>query len=257
MNNNKLIFVSLFNYGGIELAKNHLSSLILHGITNYCGFCTDRESEAELKALNYNVEYVNFDRIHSGKLNFDTPEFNKLSYFRYVIILDLLKQGYDVWYLDIDTVVLDNLNKKYDYCRKMNESNIWFQDDMYMLCTGCILLLHSKETIDIITKQIDTINDGHIDKLKNNDQTIMDYILKTYYSNYMIGIFSIYEFPNGFLFFKDEAVISSNPEYLKQRKYFQENYSIHPEQTLFIHANWIVGIDQKIDALKSHGLWYV
>ena len=46
-----LIFISVFNYGAIEMAKNHLKSLRNQGITNHRSYVTDQESYDELKKI--------------------------------------------------------------------------------------------------------------------------------------------------------------------------------------------------------------
>lgn len=46
-------FISVFNYGVIEMAKNHIKSLRESGITNHCSYVTDEQSFVELSTLNY------------------------------------------------------------------------------------------------------------------------------------------------------------------------------------------------------------
>lgn len=91
----ELLFISVFNYGGIEMAKNHLESLKRNNISNYIAYVTDDESYDELLLNDYKVsKYISsVDSINKEKNNFATPEFNDLSYIRYKIINDLLKQG--------------------------------------------------------------------------------------------------------------------------------------------------------------------
>jgi hypothetical protein len=109
----ELVFVSVFNYGCIEIATNHLESLKRNNITNYIAFVTDNESYNELSIKNYNVQLLKQDVINENisneKKDFGCIDFNKMSYIRYKIINNLLKEGKAVWYLDVDTVVLYNL----------------------------------------------------------------------------------------------------------------------------------------------------
>ena len=249
MSQRKLLYISVFNYGGIELAKNHLNSLISHNITNYIAYCTDNQTYQELKQLNYNVEKISSSMDYSQKLDFGTSEFNKLSYLRYLIIMKLLMDGYDVWYMDIDTVVLDNLTPLYEKCIAAKE-HIWFQSDINMLCTGCMLVLNSHASKDLIQKLCTVHNQ---DQTQHNDQLILNHIIHSYNSEHRlyIGVFSIFQFPNGLLYFKDDFVKTSNPKYLQLRSQFHAS----AEKVLFVHANWMVGIDTKINALKANGLW--
>ncbi len=50
----ELLFISVFNYGGIEMAKNHLESLKRNNISNYVAYVTDDESYDDLLLDNYN-----------------------------------------------------------------------------------------------------------------------------------------------------------------------------------------------------------
>lgn len=246
----KLLYISVFNYGGIELAKNHLNSLISHNITNYVAYCTDIQSYEELKRLNYNVEQIS-SSMNTQKLDFGTSEFNKLSYLRYLIIMKLLEDGYDVWYMDIDTVVLDHLTSIYERCIGSKE-HIWFQSDINMLCTGCMLVMNSPASKDLIQK-LCTIHNK--DQLQHNDQILLNHIIQTYNSHHRlyIGVFPIFQFPNGLLFFKDDFVKTTNPKYVDLRN----NYHLSSEKPVFVHANWMVGVDTKINALKAYRLWNV
>ena len=45
----ELLFISVFNFGVIEMAKNHLKSLRNQGITNHRSYVTDIESFTVLK----------------------------------------------------------------------------------------------------------------------------------------------------------------------------------------------------------------
>jgi len=250
----KLLYISVFNYGGIELAKNHLNSLISHNMSNYIAYCTDIQSYQELKALNYNVEQVS-SSMDTQKLDFGTSEFNKLSYFRYMIMLKLLRDGYDVWYMDIDTVVLDNLHPIYEKCYA-SKTQIWFQSDMNMLCTGCMLVINSPASKELFQRICYIQNNNETKTEEHNDQVFLNHFLRTYtgggYTLY-IDVFPIFQFPNGLLFFKDDFVKTSNPIYETLRNEFHAS----SEKCVFVHANWMVGIDTKINALKAYGLWNV
>jgi hypothetical protein len=255
----KLLFISVFNHGAIELAKNHLQSLISHGITNYRAYCTDIETENELKLLNYNVEKVEYNNVDETKHDFGTTLFNKLSYLRYNIMMKLLNEGYDIWYMDTDTVVLDNLNHLYEQYRAENKANIWFQSDINMLCTGCMLVFNTPSSINLIRQQCDdkvlARSMGEDFQYKYNDQLIMNHIIKSYkgYNSSNIGVFPIFQFPNGLLFFKDDYVKTEVPQYITLRNQFHASNT----KLLFVHANWMVGVDTKINALKAYGLWNV
>ncbi len=236
-----LLFISVFNYGGIELAKNHIESLKRNNIKNYVAYVTDEESYAELLKMNYNVTKYTNDLINKEKNDFATPEFNNLSYTRYNIISSLLKEGKTVWYCDVDTVVLSDLNMYYSQLDK--NIDIYFQNDINMLCTGCMLFRPTILNIKLTEFMYLQKNS------ENNDQVFLNRIIRNSH-NMKFGIFYENQFPNGLLYFNE----------LKEENYFrqaQEKFNKSNEPVYFVHANYMVGIETKINALKSKNLWFI
>lgn len=239
----ELLFISVFNHGGIELAKNHLESLKKNNISNYVAYVTDDESYDELLMLNYKVtKYISsIDSINKEKNDFATPEFNNLSYIRYNIINNLLKQGKAVWYLDIDTVVLMDLNIFYNSLQK--NFDMCFQNDINMLCTGCMLMVPNEKTIQITDLMYLNKNNTH------NDQVFLNHIFRNN-PMFRIGVLSENQFPNGLLYFNE----------LKPEPYFreaQEKFKKSTEPVYLVHANYMVGIQTKIEAFKQKNLWFI
>ena len=242
----ELLFISVFNLGGINIALNHLESLRRLNIKNYRAYVTDQETYDIVSQHGHPVEMVaeaTDAAITKSKTNFGTQEFNILSYTRYKVILELLGKGFPVWYLDIDTVVLQNLNDVYDEL-KHTKYNAVMQDDINMLCTGCMLLFPKLLTIQLIQAIYD--NRTTVD----NDQIILRHILMRYQNTFNILSLNKLQFPNGLLYFNE---LNENPRYRELQLQFRQ--STHP--VYFVHANWMVGMDTKIAALKQKGLWFV
>ncbi len=131
-----ILFISVFNLGCIEIAENHIISLLKNNINNYLAYVTDEESFNILNQKGYNVKY--YSSQHSiEKMDFGTERFNNLSFIRYKIINELLNEGKIVWYLDTDTVVLHDLNK---LVQEFSDKDIIMQNDINMPCSGCMLL---------------------------------------------------------------------------------------------------------------------
>lgn len=225
------------------MAKNHLESLKRNNISNYIAYVTDDESYDELLLNDYKVtKYISsVDSINTEKTDFATPEFNNLSYIRYKIINNLLKQGKIVWYLDIDTVILYNLNDFYNSLQK--GFDMCFQNDINMLCTGCMIIMPNIKTIQLTEFMYSNKNNEY------NDQVFINNIFR---SNpiFNIGVLNENQFPNGLLYFNE----------LKPEPYFreaQEKFNNSTEPVYFVHANYMVGIQTKIDAFKSKNLWFI
>lgn len=236
-----LIFISVSNYGAIELTKNHLTHFQQNNVNNYMAYVTDDESYEELTRLKFNTTRFQIDA-GKNKMNFGNNDHNSMTYARYVVILELLKQGKMVWYLDVDTVALIDLNIIYNTLDK--SKHIYFQNDMNMLCTGCMLIFPNNSTISLINAIIQNKND------KNNDQLVMNNILENNKNIFNIGVLSEYNFPNGLLYFNE---LSDNANF----KQLQINFKNSSEPVYFVHANFMIGIDTKIEAFKKKNLWII
>jgi hypothetical protein len=237
-------FISVFNYGVIELAKNHIKSLRECGINNHCSYVTDEESLIELTALGYPVVYVKNTQTNKDNFNFGTVDFNNMSFLRYYIIHTLLEQGIDVWYLDVDTVVLKNVIPIYLDLKQENNCDICFQTDLNMPCTGCMLLFAKEKTKQFIKIIIQNKTN------QTNDQILVGAILRQNQNIIKYGEFSHFTFPNGVMFIGHDFV--NVPEYLVNIK---TEYMNKRNETYLVHANWMIGDETKKNAFNKYGLW--
>ena len=235
-------FISVFNYGVIEMAKNHIASLRKCGITNHCSYVTDNESFAELTALGYQVIHIGNTNTTKTNFNFGTEDFNNMSFVRYYIIDVLLQSGIDVWYLDVDTVVLKNLMPFYSDLK--GKYDVCFQSDLNMCCTGCMLLFSTNNTKIFMESVIHNKTD------QTNDQILVRAILEQAPNIIKYKEFSHFMFPNGVLYFGEDFV--NVPEYLAEVK---KEYMNTEKETYLVHANWMVGDEKKTNAFKKYGLW--
>jgi hypothetical protein len=247
--NPNLIFVNVFNYGVIEMAKNHLKSLHQNGHTNTLSFVTDKESADALAGLGYNHVLVSQTNISSENKNFGTTEFNQMSYLRYYCIQKYLEQNAntDVWYMDVDTVVTNNLNQVY-LDAKRNNKDVYFQSDINMMCTGCMLLFASSNTKNFLN----AVFNNKIQE--TNDQILVRFLLNQYPHLINYGVFDCELFPCGVLYFGSDFV--NPPEYIVPIKQ-EVQMKMQTRPPMFVHANWMIGDDTKTAALKKYGLWFV
>ena len=240
---NGLLFISVFNLGGIELALNHLESLKRQNIENYMAYVTDQECYNIVFQKGYRVELLNYEDITKEKADFGTVDFNDLSYIRYKVIEDLLVKGQPVWYLDIDTVVLQNLNDVYDEL-KYSHYAVALQDDINMFCTGCMLLFQKPITLKLVKSIYSNKSNTE------NDQIILFKILTDNPKKIKILKLNKFQFPNGLLFFNELNDDIKLREI--QLSFAKSEYPIY-----LVHANWMVGIETKIDAFKRKELWFI
>jgi len=238
--NDGIVFISVFNLGCIEIAENHLMSLIKSGITNYMAYVTDKESFTILTAKGYKVtHYIDFEV--KDKMDFGTDKFNSISYIRYKIINELLKKGKIVWYLDADTVVLANLNELAPELARHFE--LVMQNDVNMPCTGCMMFFPNKNMIDLTEWMYNNRN------VSENDQILFFKLIKQNQVRINLHLLDHHIFPNGLLYFNE---LHTDPRFAELHIDFRNSR----KPVYFVHANWMVGIDKKIEALKSKKLWF-
>ncbi len=261
----ELIFVSVFDLGSVELGLNHLQSLRNAGIENYVAYATDRTCQSIVKSHGFNVklmevvgEYYSVEK----KKVFGDKDFTWASFLRYEAIAEELKTR-NVWYLDADTVVLSDLN----LCERPIDTDIVFQNDVHEFyrCTGCMLITSNSKTKKLIESVWKCAN-GDIP-----DQPNMHRCLEK--SDLITNTFNLSLFRNGLIHFDAEDLIETYNVGMKDiwtNVYFDSEgfMRIHPQlleikkfyengtKPKMVHANWIVGIDNKIKLLKKKNLWF-
>jgi len=249
-----LIFITVFNHGAIELALNHYKSLTAVGITNYMAYVTDEESVRAMQEHGYKCTLIENANVDKNAMEFCRGDFNKLSFLRYHVAGYLIRSGKDVWYMDVDTVLLQDVQYIYEIY-KNNGINICIQDDINMPCSGCILYIASEDTArftDIVINEKDNFP---------NDQYTLVSVLNSIHHLFKSGIFktqmkiSLFDrtlFPNGLLYFGDDFI--NTPV---QYKTLKDEYKNAKKTPFFVHANWMIGNDKKKSAFQNNGLWFL
>jgi hypothetical protein len=187
------------------------------------------------------------------KKKFGTDDFTRLSFIRYKIISDELKKHNAVWYMDVDTVLLRDPYPFYEFYKNQRPKyDFVFQNDVHeiMLCTGCMLIFSSEKTINATNYIFNSMNN------KIPDQPCMNHFIQQNLNYFKIDLFNKYDFPNGLFYFDKSDLIDLVNKYINVKKDYEETRDKYPSPT-FVHANWIVGIDTKINALKKKNLWCV
>ena len=237
----KIILVSVYNYGCIDLALNFLESLKKVNLADkHVSYVTDQKSFDVIKEKGYQVELFNDFSITEEKMNFQEKDFVKLCYIRYAVFYKLLDSYDYVWCLDVDTVVLGDI-VNYFFNSGCINFDIIYQLDMDSLCGGCFVLKSSPVTKNFV-KYIFEARDNKI-----NEQIYFNRFFASLGDKnpLKLGVFSMFSFINGGIYFGDGY--QEHKQKLKESK----------EPVYFVHANYMVGIDTKIKALKEKGLWYL
>ena len=244
--NDCLIFC-VFNDGVYELALNHLTSLKKQGIKNYMAFTTGKKSHDLLKEKGFNIKLIANGENHNEEFSYSSDEFGMFSYLRYKIMLPLLEKYKYIWYLDVDTVVLGDINGEID---RDAAWDLFIQDDIQMPCTGCMLFRSSYPARKAI-KQIWDFKSPII-----HDQITLANLIKNKNISMIICKFPLCKFIPGLLYFDDDEICKLDELDKKIRDKFKDDKYIR-ELPVFVHANFMIGTDNKIAALKRHGLWFI
>ena len=148
--------------------------------------------------------------------------------------------------MDADTVVMPGIHDV--DMKPYMEKDIVFQHDCHMICTGCALYKSNMRTTGFTYFMWKNMTDAL------NDQNFMVELYKSGKLNGLfIETFDYIEFPNGLLYFDIEDSIPVPPEIMELKRIYRAN--IANKKTAFVHANWMIGIDVKIKALKAFNLW--
>jgi len=248
-----VLFISVFDYGSSDLGINHLRSIQTANMDNYMAFVTDQRCYDKVRDCGFHVTLIDntvelaAKGFFQKKKDFGGKDFTEMSFLRYKIISEQLMTHKAVWYMDVDTVVLEDLNKYYEKY-KNSQFDMIFQNDIHQItrCTGCVLYFSSPKIIDIT---------AHIYKGMNDtipDQHYMHYFLENNPNLVEFTLFDYMSFPNGLLYFDNEDLIGLSEEFTQIKEQYRNNKS---KRTSFVHANWMVGVDAKIRAFKKMGLW--
>lgn len=162
----------------------------------------------------------------SEPADYNTTLYKKLVSTRASHILEYLKLGLNVLYVDADAVWLNNpfpfLRGNYD---------MWMQlDDKNNLCTGFLAINSNNETIQFIQKW-----EMALQVKPQHNQLIFNKLIVT--SKVRHTHLNSNKFPSGIQFFDKFTY--------KQRS-----------EVIVVHNNYIIGHDEKLQRFKEHKLWF-
>ena len=167
-----------------------------------------------------------------------TPKYKVLVNKRAKYILDLLKDGYDVVFNDVDSVWLQDplpyLDNDYDLCAQLDQ----YWKPKY-ICAGFMYYKSCNNTIQLVEKLIDMMK-NHKDAIPDN--TLLNTIIrKRMIKNLKLKHFDANKFLSGMYYFDDNW----------RRKHTQV---LDP---VMIHNTFAFGHDSKVERFQRLGLWYV
>ena len=200
------------------------------------------EDEATYKAM---AKYPEVYRVKpsfllpSNKtLVFDTPEYKAFVNKRPKYILDLLERNHDVLFSDVDTVWLED---PFQYFT--GDFDMFIQEDQpapkLVHCAGFAFYRSTQNTINFVKQWIRRLE---INKHKKPDQMVLNIMLreKVIRKHFKVKILDPKKFVSGRVYFDAE---------------WRKNHT--DVKPVFLHNNWIIGHDVKVDRFKTLGFWFI
>jgi hypothetical protein len=254
MNNKIPVFISFSNYGYIKLAENLVLN-IQKKVKNhrFVMYCLDEETYQHL--LTYQkpgtIDLILYNQFNVSKQfqNYNTVEFKEIDHLHISIIFDALEKYQFIHFLDSDTVVVNEPLP--EYYESYQEYDVVFQCDSDLLepdyniwsCIGNMSIRNTQGT-HFLLDAINIYKKNYFSKGINlNDQEIMKEVFKgsntediRYYPHAKLTQYPSIHYTCGVLVDKEKVDISK----------------IH-----IFHANWVIGINNKIMLLKKVGEWYL
>lgn len=171
------------------------------------------------------------------KLEFDSPAYKAFVNKRPKYILSLLEKGHDVLFSDVDTLWLQDPFKHFT-----GDYDIYIQEDQpppkMVLCAGFVYYRNTPTTIQFVKKWIKRLRET---KNEKPDQMILNIMIR-------------YKAIKGL-----KLKILDRRKFLSGQHYFDEDWRRNNTDVVpvYVHNNWIIGHDVKVERFKQLGHWYV
>lgn len=232
-------YVLFSNKGSSILAENLLQSMENVGIekTSIILYVNDDETVKKFLKKEIRIKKTKDNNNIIEYQNWGEKSFFQLVHNKLLSIYDSIEFK-DSLYIDTDIVLLRN-PKKYLYSLNVDMAlqDSSFKNNKNRYCTGFWFIKRTDKNKEILNKVINIHKEFLKYKESFGDEGAFNRIMKTEnIQDVKIQLLSRSLFPNGDVFF--------NRKIDKQEKYL-------------VHANFIIGIDKKIEMLKKHNLWYL
>ena len=263
--NNTLILIPL-NMGYLEFGLNLLCSLRKLNITNYIFLAMDEMVFDVLLAKRIPV-YVDkaLPFVMSEAGTFGEEKYHRLLCLKLLPVINLLKKGVNVLFTDADIVWLrdptPHLRWDLDLlvtiggCQTHLRDNCPLQKDKGVsMCTGFYFAQAKPATVDLFTRTLSNcislhIGDPRFIEKAADDQTALNSIINEDREDYSYGFTNTKKYSYGFF---DGCRFANGCVYFKHLCKGMEGY----KEEVIVHANYVVGKEEKIHNLNRSGLWY-
>ncbi|SPQ98680.1 unnamed protein product (mitochondrion) [Plasmodiophora brassicae] len=259
----KRLVVAAVNCGYLDFVDNWLASIQALGITNYILIALDMHAYKTLMGA-YPDHTILSVTVSESTQNQAQPDPNAREYgsagFGNVVrsrpefLLPFLRQGYTVFYSDIDTFWLGNpfdeiRQGEYD-AQGPTDGHPSAPDDRQdasNICTGMLYLEATYPTIRLLEKWSSLLIQTNAEVNQAPFADALATLVRGDESGHTQKIrFNVLErdaYPPGYMYFKKDARWTSMHTYKPKRS------------PVIVHANWVVGKNKKRQILQEKGLW--
>ena len=155
--------------------------------------------------------------------------------FKIKAIKHYIDLDYNVFYLDTDTIIFGNILE--DIKTFPKGMDLYAQEDKDTICAGCMLLIPTENTKKLLNECLNYFNENWNNIMNNSDQGLINNLVKTLNIKYHLLPWEKY---------------ASGQQYFNKNKDYFKN-----KNPLFLHNNWIVGLEAKVNRFKQHNLWFI
>ena len=218
-------YLTFTNYGNLDLAKNLYKSFVNLNIQDKLWIvCTDKKSYDEFESINKLNYFIDgFD----NNLLYGTTGFNEFMLFKLKIVKEALSHCEKLVYVDSDIYFYKDPTGLLEYV--LNNYSLFMQKDSpgTSVCSGFFGMTNIPKNISLLENTIHSMSN----RLGKDDWNDQNYIsAELYKQKYMPYQLPMHLFPNGHYAFID-------------KKPLNESY--------IVHANYLIGIEEKIKKLKE------
>ena len=234
---NDILYFTITNNGFILYTLNLLKSLARFDLDKKIVIvCFDSKADKTLRKMGYNT--ILFDINIHRFIGYNKEGYDKICYYKLLIIYKLLCLKINVFYIDADVVFLKNPEKIINTWNNLDK-DMYIQNDSMdnsddnNLCMGLLFVKSNSNTIKYFKCNSDE-NIKYYDTFcafDNNDQSYFNNKIKPYLK---VGVMKLEDCPNGKYFYKESLNII--------------------DKVTVVHFNWVHG-HEKLLKMKEYNMW--
>lgn len=233
----KTVLTTLTNYGYALYTLNMLKSLKqVNPEQKVFVVCLDKKAYTLFQSRGYHAFCIDTDLEEFNSWN--QKRYDKICYFKVLLIYRILQLGLNVMLIDGDIVFKKDPMEDIQSWEDETSNEVWIQNDHQydndweQLCTG----YHFIRSTPLLIKLYDCVSAEGLERYRicamdHNDQLYFNKYVKPHCS---FRVLPLVKYPNGKMFYENSTSILST--------------------AVMIHFNWVIG-HEKMARMKSYKMW--